>query len=161
MTLNPGVYIMKDGSFTVQSGSTVTGSEVMVAFIGESGNWPATLILLGGATMDVTSPVSGPYAGIQFFGARETYSKMGWPSIGGSGNAAANLTYDGVMYFPTQDVWIYGGSIVNAKSPTLAIVTEQLWIQGNASLTITKANTRNVSVPWATPGFASGAVLIR
>ncbi len=161
LTLNPGIYIMQDGNFTVQSGSTVNGSEVMIAFIGESGNWPATLILLGGATMNVTSPVDGDYAGIQFFGARETYNKMGWPSIGGSGNAAANLTYDGVMYFPTQSVWIFGGSNVIAKSPTLVIVTEELWLDGNANLTVTQENSRNVRVSASMPNLSFGAVLVR
>lgn len=111
--------------------------------------------------MNVTSPVDGDYAGIQFFGARETYNKMGWPSIGGSGNAAANLTYDGVMYFPTQSVWIFGGSNVIAKSPTLVIVTEELWLDGNANLTVTQENSRNVRVSASMPNLSFGAVLVR
>lgn len=161
VTLNPGVYIVKDGNLTIQSGSTVRGSEVMIAFTGEAGNWPATLIMLGGSSMDVTSPVVGPYAGVQFFAAREKYSKMGWPAIGGSGGAAATLSYDGVMYFPTQDVWIYGGSVVRGKSPTVAIITEQLWVQDNASLTVTHENGRNVPVSAQSPSLQSGAVLVR
>lgn len=161
LTMSPGVYIMKDGNFTVQSGSVVNGSEVMIAFIGEAGNWPATLMLLGGATMSVTSPLTGPYAGVQFFGARETYTKMGWPSIGGAGSAATTLIYDGLMYFPTQDVWIYGGAKVTAKSPTLAVVTEELWVQDNANLTVMRDNSRNVSISTVTPTLDFGAVLVR
>lgn len=161
LTLNPGVYIMKDGNFTVQSGSTVIGSEVTIAFTGEAGNWPATLMMLGGASMNVTSPVFGPYAGVQFFAAREKYSKMGWPSIGGAGGAAATLTYDGLMYFPTQDVWIFGGSVVTAKSPTVAIITEELWVQDNASLTVSLDNARGVPVSAAAPALQVGAVLTR
>jgi hypothetical protein len=161
LRLNPGVYIMKDGNFTVQSGSTVTGDDVMIAFTGEAGNWPASLILLGGATMRVTSPANGPYAGIQFFGARETYRNLGWPTIGGAGGGAATLDYDGVMYFPTQAVWIFGGSVVTARTPTLAIISEQLWVQDHARLTVTRENTRGLSVVGQTPAIYSGAVLTR
>lgn len=161
VTLNPGVYVMKDGNFTVQSGSRVTGQNVTIAFIGEAGNWPATLMLLGGATMHVTSPQVGPYAGVQFYGARETYRNPGWPSIGGSGNAAATLTYDGVMYFPTQAVWIYGGTTVTARSPTLAVISQQLWLQDHARLTVIQDNSRNISGLAPGPSIETGAKLVR
>jgi hypothetical protein len=133
----PGVYVMLDGPFAVDSNSTVTGSEVMIAFKGID----SSLDLGSGAIIELTSPVSGPYMNIQFLQDRNS-STDEWVTMLGD----IKLTFDGVMYFPTQDVWIGGGSTIEAKSPSYIFVVEKLWVQDNAVIDIWQENSRGLEI---------------
>ncbi len=151
VTLTPGVYIMKDGPLWVDSQATVTGNDVMIAFTGKD----STLRLWGGAAMQVTSPKTGTYANMQFMQDRMDLDSRGlWVSIGGT----ANLQYDGTAYFPMQNIWIFGNSVVNGNSPTVAMVGDKVWLQGSAEVNITHDNPRNVKVS-GSPQFQYGARL--
>ena len=108
----------------------------------------------------MTSPTSGTYKNMQFFqDANDASSRGLWADVGGGGNSTARLTFDGVAYFPTQNFWVYGSSIVNANSPTVAIVADKIWTQGNATFNITALDTRNLGL--SGPKTTGGAVLIR
>lgn len=135
--MEPGVYLMQDGPFRIDSNSLVTGTEVVIAFTGID----STLYLGSGAEINLTSPVSGPYANIQFFQDRESSTDL-WVEMLGD----IKLTFDGVMYFPTQDVWIGGGSAINAKSPSHIFVAEKLWIQDNSVVDVRQENSRGLDI---------------
>lgn len=143
--LNPGIYVMVGGPLLLDGGSTLTGKEVMIAFTGAD----STLRLWGNSTLDLTSPVSGTYANFQFFqNPNDVNGRGAWVSIGGDGNTgdASKATWDGIAYFPTQNFWVYGNTVVNSNSPTMSIVAGQIWLQGNSKLNVTNNNTRNLSV---------------
>jgi Flp pilus assembly protein TadG len=151
LTLQPGIYVMVDGPFWVDGSSTVTGDQVMIAFTGKG----STLQIWGNSTMTVTSPTSGTYMNMQFMQDGSNDSTKGlWASIGGGSGDASKLQYDGVAYFPTQNFWVFGNAVVNANSPSVAIVADKIWAQGGATLNVTNANTRNlpVTVPQSTIG---------
>ena len=155
VTLNAGIYVMVDGAFQVDGASTVTGTEVTIAFTGDD----ATLRLWGNSTLNLTSPTSGTYANFQFFqNPNDDKGRGAWVSIGGNGNNSADgskATWDGVAYFPTQNFWVYGNPTVNVNSPTLSIVAGEIWNQGNATINVTNQNTRNLNVnPITTSGGA-------
>jgi hypothetical protein len=154
VTLLPGIYIMRDGPLTIDSKAVVTGQEVMIAFLGEG----ATLYMLGGASLSVTSPTSGIYANIQFFGDRNVYGKkqesLWWTVIGDS-----RLTYDGALYLPSFHVWWAGGSMIEANSPNYAAVAKKLWFQDHTQVHISQRNTRALSVD-AAANLEHGATLI-
>lgn len=63
VALQPGVYIMNGGPLWVNGGATVTGTQVMIGFTGDG----STLYVEGNASLNLTSPTSGPYQNIQFF----------------------------------------------------------------------------------------------
>jgi Flp pilus assembly protein TadG len=153
--LLPGEYIMKDGPLLIQAGAVVTGDQVMIAFLGEG----ATMYLIGDASLTVTSPIDGPYKNIQFFGDRNVYGKKQenlWMSvIGGS-----RLSYDGVFYAPSHNVWWTGGAVVEAKSPSYIAVAKKLWFQGNAQVRLSQQNIRGLSVD-AAAKLEYGATLVR
>lgn len=145
VTLNPGIYVMVNGSFWVDGGSTVNGREVMIAFTGRD----ATLRLWGNSTLNLTSPASGPYMNFQFFQDPNDQNGRGaWVSLGGNGNTddTCKASWDGIAYFPGQNFWVYGNTVVNTNSPSMAIVAGQVWIQGNATLNVTHNNPRNLPV---------------
>jgi len=156
VTLNSGIYVMVGGSFWVDGGSTVTGDKVMIAFTGKD----TTLRVWGSSTINLTSPTSGTYANMQFFEDRNDVNGHGAQvSLGGSNGDTSKASWDGVAYFPYQNFWTYGSAVVNANSPSMAIVAGQIWVQGNATVNVTHNNTRNLSVSQTTT--SGGARLVQ
>jgi Flp pilus assembly protein TadG len=162
VTLQPGVYVMNGGPFWVNGGSTVTGNDVMIAFTGDD----STFYAEGNSTINLTSPSSGPYINIQFFeDPNQTIPKQGiWFGVGGGKNNdiadGTKATFDGLIYVPKQNVWDYGAANMTVNSPTMAIVAEKIWVQGNVNLTVTNNNNRNLTVT-PKPTMGLGARLIQ
>lgn len=148
--LLPGEYIIKDGELKI-SDSVVTGTEVMIGFTGKG----AKLWLTGGAVMKITSPVSGTYMNMQFMEDRNNGAGNTWVSIGGN----SKLDYDGTMYFPNSNIWIFGGSEVTGRSPNLIMVGDKVWFQDNSKVVLKQENTRNLPVK-ETPRLKLGAKLV-
>jgi hypothetical protein len=163
VTLDPGVYVMNGGPFWVNGNSTVTGDKVMIAFTGDD----STLYLTGNSTITLTSPTMGVYANMQFMQDRTqevphagTGAEGVWFSVGGSNGDTTKLKYDGTAYLPTQNWWVYGNAVVDANSPSLAIVAGKIWTQGDATVNITTNNPRSLAVS-APPQLIASAKLIR
>ena len=162
VTMLPGIYIMNGGPFWIDGSAVVTGDQVMIGFTGKG----ATLQIWGDSSVKLTSPTSGTYTNMQFMqdnSSLDTHSL--WASVGGAsgtgnndGSGGAKLSYDGVAYFPTENFWMFGSAVINANSPSLAIVADKVWTQGNATVNITNNNTRNLNV--TAPKTAFGARLI-
>ncbi len=136
--MQPGVYVMLDGPFRIDSQSTVRGTDVVIAFKG----FDTSLYLGSGADVQLTSPSSGTYMNIQFLQDKNS-SPDRWVTMMGD----IKLSFDGVMYFPTQHIWIGGGSIISARSPTYIVVAKKLWFQDNSVTDVWQENARNLSVP--------------
>jgi hypothetical protein len=147
VTMNPGIYIFTSGDFKVDGGAQVSGTEVMLAFDGKG----AKFWLTGGAIMKVTSPKTGTYMNMQFLENPNNTAGNTWVSIGGN----SQLTYDGTMYFPLSNIWVFGGSTVNGNSPTVSMVGDKLWFQDNSTINLTQLNTRGLAI-----SQRIGAVLI-
>ena len=144
VTLQPGIYVMVDGSFWLDGGSTATGKEVVIAFTGSD----ATLRVWGDSTINLTSPTSGTYKNFQFFeDPNDQKGRGAWVSLGGNGNTGDNskASWDGIAYFPGQNFWVYGNTTVNLNSPSMALVAGQIWVQGNATMNVTNDNPRNLT----------------
>jgi hypothetical protein len=148
--LEPGIYIIKDGELKI-SDSVVTGTDVMIAFTGKG----AKFWMTGGAVMKVTSPSSGPYMNMQFIEDRDNGAGNTWVSIGGD----SKLDYDGTMYFPNSNIWVFGGSEVTARSPNLGMIGDKLWFQDNSKVVLKQENNRNLPVK-ETPRLKFGAKLV-
>lgn len=150
--MQPGVYLMLDGPLRIDSNSIVTGTEVVIAFKGVD----STLYLGSGANVSLTSPTSGPYSNIQFFQDRLS-SVDAWATLLGD----ITLKYDGVMYFPTQHVWIGGGSRIEAKSPSYIFVANKLWFQDNTIIDVWQENSRGLDVTATAGTMSMPALLIK
>jgi hypothetical protein len=159
VTLNPGIYIMKDGKFAVNSGAVVRGEEVMIAFVGAD----SFLHLLSQADMNITSPVSGTYKNLAFMSDRDLSSSKHeeeWTTIMGG----AKLEYDGVMYLPEQQIWVSGTAhetIIKGYSPTMVMVADKIWSQGNAVYDLYKEDRRGIGLDGGVASFSYGARLVK
>lgn len=150
--LSPGIYVIKDGPLWLTGGGSIEGEEVTIAFTGPD----ATLYMNGSSKLELTSPVSGDYANMQF---------MQQPGTGGDdlyfsviGNNVFKV--DGAVYLPTLDCWFGGGSEVEINSANYALVADKIWMQDQTDIHVTQQNRRGVKTAIAS-GFKYGARLTR
>lgn len=91
-TLNPGVYYVSGGSFSINANANISGAGVTIYI--KSG---VSVSMNGNATVNLSAPTSGTYSGMLFFGDRS-----GTGGVTFNGTAASKLT--GAIYFANQDV---------------------------------------------------------
>lgn len=150
--LRPGLYVMKDGPLWLTGGGSVEGEEVTIAFTGPD----ATLYMNGSSKLELTSPVSGEYANMQFIQEPGTGGDDLYFSIVGDNV----FKVDGAIYLPTLDLWFAGGSEVEVNSVNYALVADKIWMQDQTDVKVTQENRRHVKTAGA-GGFKYGARLIR
>jgi Flp pilus assembly protein TadG len=113
-TLAAGVYIISGGVFKINANSVVTGSGVTI-YIANG----ASVSINGTATVQLTAPVSGTYAGVLFFGARNGTAAVTF-------NGTANSALTGALYFPNQDV-SYLGNYSGTNGCTQVVANTIKW----------------------------------
>lgn len=123
-TLQPGVYIIEGGTFRANGSAEISGSGVTFVLTDS-----ADLSFNGNATLNLSAPTSGPYAGVLFFGSRTNSSSAG---ISFNGTAGSALT--GALYFPSQPV-AFSGDMEGANGCTQLVAKTVDW-SGNASLAV-------------------------
>jgi hypothetical protein len=122
VALQPGVYVITDGEFKVNANALVTGSGVTIYLKGSS-----TVSMNGNATVNLSAPTSGTYAGILFFGDRST-------AASDSFNGTAQSSLVGALYLPKQDV-SYLGDFSAADGCTQVIANTLQW-SGNSTVKV-------------------------
>lgn len=93
-TLASGIYCV-DGGFTVNSGTTITGHDVMIYVISGDVTWN------GSATLNLDAPDDGEFAGMLIYQAVGNTDRA---TINGSSGSH----FTGSMYFPSAEVQING-----------------------------------------------------
>jgi Flp pilus assembly protein TadG len=128
-TLAAGVYIVAGGDFTVNSGAKLTGDGVTIILTNTSGGAYAQANLNGNATIQLTAPTSGPWAGVLFYQDRNApVSVTAINKINGD----ANSKFKGVMYFPSQSVQMNGNATI--VDSCLQVIGQTVTFTGNFSL---------------------------
>ena len=98
--LNAGVYIVDGHDFVINSGVTVTGTDVTIYLVNG-----ARININGGAIVDLSAPTSGDLSGILFFAERDTGTQLNHTF-----NGSANTSFVGAIYTPTDNVDYAGGA---------------------------------------------------
>lgn len=117
--LNPGIYVISGGEFRINGNSNVEGSGV-VFFLTDG----ATVHFNGTATLSLSAPTTGTYAGVLMYGDRH---QGGATNIF---NGTANSSMTGALYFPSQKVQHNGD--FSGQNGCLRIVARAIDLQGNA-----------------------------
>jgi hypothetical protein len=110
-TLDPGIYIINNGSFT--SSQSITGTGVTIALTGTTNG---VFTIDAGATLNLSAPTTGTTAGIVFWADTK-------PSAGAlldTFNGGSNNTITGAVYSPYHQV-NYTGSSVSGSGCTQLI----------------------------------------
>ena len=119
VTFKPGNYIMKDGPLVVKGNATMTGTNVGIAFRGET-----SVFSFGTSTqVNLTAPKSGPLAGILFFEDRST-SKNRLFQI----KSKDAERFEGTIYLPNARLFIDKESRLGQASNWTAIIANQVEI---------------------------------
>ncbi|MEO0543557.1 MAG: pilus assembly protein TadG-related protein [Pseudomonadota bacterium] len=151
VTFNPGIYIIKDGVFTVKTNASVYGRNVGFFFNG-SGTY---LDFLGTAEIDLEGPENGPMAGMLFYqdpaNSRETFTI--------AADNARNMV--GVIYLPNGTLKVETNSPVSDESAYTAIIAKTLRLDKGPNLVLNTAyGSTDVPVPDALSGRAGNTRLI-
>jgi hypothetical protein len=144
LTMNPGIYIIEGGGFTVTSGGGVTGTGVMIYNAGS--NYPSSggtfggISLNGSGSFSLTAPSSGAYAGIVIFQSRENTRTL---SLGGS--TIGGLS--GAIYAANALLSVGGGGQLRND-----LVVGTLSLSGNVGLAETAAGSGGTGAESLTAG---------
>lgn len=117
-----GIYILNRGTFSVQGGSKLTGSNVLIYLTNG-----ATVNIANGASVTLSAPAAGDYQGVLFYQDRRIASPATSSFAGG-----ADLRLTGSLYFPHSLLNIDNGS--HPQGTQMAIVAGRLNFQGGARL---------------------------
>jgi Flp pilus assembly protein TadG len=129
--LKSGVHVFKDYPLDIAAQGTLRvepGGSVTIIF---TGGPDARFRNAAGANVDVTAPSSGLFAGIVMAMTPETVPAKQNTIIGGG-----LMEFDGIIYFPTQPLYISGNGDIGADSAQFAILADTIDIEGNGTLFI-------------------------
>jgi Flp pilus assembly protein TadG len=129
LTLNPGVYFIDRGTFSVNGGGTVNGTGVTLVFTSSTGNNWGNLTINGNAVVNLTSPIAGTTAGLVIFGDRNIPVGTAFKLNGGS-----TQSFGGAIYVPTGAISYSGGS--GTSTSCTQIIGDTVTFTGNSNVAI-------------------------
>jgi Flp pilus assembly protein TadG len=129
--LKSGIHIFKDYGLDIAAQGTLrveAGGSVTILFTGgpDTGFRNAA-----GANVNVRAPSSGLFAGIVMAMTPETV-----PNSSNNITGGGYMEFDGIVYFPTQHLYISGNGDIGADSAQFAILANTIDIEGNGTLYI-------------------------
>ncbi|MFM9943342.1 MAG: hypothetical protein ACKVP7_28080 [Hyphomicrobiaceae bacterium] len=144
VTLNPGIYIIDNGQFLVQSGSNLSGSNVMFYFTGAA----SRMTIIGGGVINLKGRSTGStYAGFLFI-AHPNANTDGESNIQGGGI----MTLEGVLYMPRQRIEVSGNGHVNGSTNYFAMVAKDFYFRGNGDFFF-KKHAGGTNIPDVMPNM--------
>lgn len=137
--LSPGVYIIKDGSMTVDGGSSIEGVNTGFYFTGNK----AGFVFAKDSNVSLSAPKDGELAGLLFFQDRATpllnFSKF----VISSNNAAVLL---GTIYLSRSRLFVDGDKPVAQNSAYTIVVTRYLTLSAGPTMVL-NSNYSATDVP--------------
>lgn len=127
----PGTYIIDGGEVSFGSQSTVTGTDVTLILTGQGTDY-ATLDISAGATVDLRAPTSGEWEDIAIYQDRDAPSTSGSGLITNHMNGNASMNVEGVVYFPSQRVYVNGTG--DSTNGCMNLVARQVAFSGNSAV---------------------------
>lgn len=141
VTMSSGTYIVNGGSFNINGQASVTGSDVTIIFTGNS-----TINVNGGATVTLSAPTTGTYAGILLYADRNSQANYN------NFNGGSSMALTGVVYMPSENINFNGG--VSSGGSCTKIIANTVTINGGANLSPTcPAGYPTIPIPGTNSGI--------
>lgn len=135
-TLLPGVYYMGEKGISIAAGATLKGNGVTIIFTNTSANFNDRKIgsfsIAGGATVQLSAPTTGTYAGVVIYQDPRTPDKS-TNYLNLTGNAASY--FQGAIYAPSTGVKFTGNSDLGMDTACMQIVARYAFFEGNTEVT--------------------------
>jgi Flp pilus assembly protein TadG len=139
VTFEPGVYVVKDGVIS-ESGGSFNGTGVAFFLTGLG----ASMQLSGQANWHIIAPTSGALAGFAIF--LDPSGPTGLAASSSMLSGQSELYFEGIVYFPQQQVSVTGTAVAFAPSPYTSYIGDTLKFVGSGELVINN-NTNLTAVP--------------
>ncbi len=141
-TFAPGFYVIKDGVLNESGGSTFTGNGVTFFITGQGSG----VQMSGQANWHLTAASSGPLPGFVFF--LDPSGPSGLAATSSQLAGQAGLYFEGVAYFPKQQLTITGNAEALATAPYSAFIADTIVINGNGQLVLNSdPNATPIPIP--------------
>lgn len=153
VTLEPGLYVFKDGQLLAQAGASVSGNGVTLFFYGQN----TRMEIRGGADVNLKAPTTGDLAGFVIVDR-----KLDWydPTIRETIiQGGGNLKIEGVLYAPQWKISISGNSDINENAKFFTMVADTFYMEGNAKFHI-KSDAAAAGLPDLMPKIKNGPVIL-
>jgi Flp pilus assembly protein TadG len=147
VTLEAGLYVIKDGQLSMNSSGTIVGYGVTFYLMGSNAGFDIN----GGAKLELTPTTTGDYKGLLI--VQDRYSNV---SATSKLNGNASTLVKGAIYAPTQTVRMNGSGTFGQLSPFMPLIADKVVITGNATAKIDSANVPLVA---PLPQIVTGARL--
>lgn len=121
VTFAAGTYVVDGGTLKINGGASLSGTDVTI-FLTNG----ASIDVLGGATVNLTAPSTGTYAGIAIY--QDRGDAAGTSKFAGG----STMNVNGVLYMPTQAVQFTGGNALGGGCTR--IIANTVTFTGNATL---------------------------
>lgn len=153
VTLESGLYVMRDGYFQVQAGASVTGNGVTLFFFGKD----TKMEVRGGGSLDLKAPTTGDLAGFVIVDR-----KLDWydPSIRETTiQGGGRLKIEGIVYAPQWKVNISGNGEINQEADFFTLIADSFYMEGNGKLNIS-SNAAAAGFEQLMPKIKNGPVIL-
>ena len=131
VTFLPGIYIIKNGKFSVTNNSSIHGDEVGFFFDGRL----SLIYFENGIDIDLAAPRSGDMEGILFFQRKNIGGLHIWNS-----DKVSRLT--GTIYLPRGQILSSGDSLLTPVNSCNVIIAARLSFRNKSGLSVDISNTR-------------------
>lgn len=152
VTLQPGLYVIDGGSFSVNAQANLSGSGVTILLTSSSGASYPDVRINGGATVNLTAAgddTTGP-PGMTALKGLVMYMDRNAP-VGTDVrlNGGSSQNFGGAIYVPRGRVTFTGGSSTGTGAGCLHVIGDTIAFSGNANFAIecTAAGTRPIGAP--------------
>ncbi len=153
VTLNPGIYVFKDGPLDVGNGATLKGANVGLYLNGKG----SVLQLGAGTKIDLTAPQTGVLAGILFYEDRNSPANQVHRIF--SNDAKVLL---GTIYLPQGELNIGANAPVAAESAYTIVVARRFTLSAGPTMVLnTNYSSTTIPVPEGVGPGSTAAHLAR
>jgi hypothetical protein len=154
VTFNPGLYVMKGGTFQIQAGAEATGNGVTFFFYGMN----TRLEVRGGASVDFKAPTTGDLASFVLVDRKLDWydSSIRETVIQGGGR----LKIEGIVYAPQWKMNLSGNGELNEEAKFFTMIADTFYMEGNGRLHV-KSNAAAAGFPEVMPKIKTGPVILK
>ena len=149
VTMQPGIYYIKNSGLTVAGGVTLKGSGVTI-YMDKTGGSNNSFNVAGGANVNLTPPTSGTYAGLTYFQDRSNSNALSFSN-------GANITLQGTVYAAAAALSFSGGTNNTYGSQ---IIADSLNISNGASVKVNTTTDSKLGYVAAGAATAAGISLV-
>ena len=128
LNLSPGIYIVDQGTVNLNASADLSGTSVTIIMTSSTGSNYAKFDMNGGASLNLTAPSTGDYAGMLLYGDRNGPMQVNRLN----GNASA--VFNGAIYLPSGDLTFSGSSALGTAACT-QLIANLVEISGSTNIT--------------------------